>query len=345
MRIIVDDAVFRGDRGLEHHADLLALFRLGLARHNTIEVDPARSDLFSQWVAREGEQTQRLCRQVVEQGVKRRARQRRIRTVRVADTETAAWGGVEPRLPPPQAVRFLQRPLALLLENSRNDRNFLMTITRLASNFDLRKLIADRVIEIRSNGGVDENRMCLEGIEREESYRLWVMCDSDALCGWSWPKDGSAPGELGSTARELRDACTGGRVPIHVLQRRSIDNYVPLPLFEHWSFQDQQKRERIYQALASLVEDQRYHYNMKDGFSKKRDRNYASSPNSIYEGLDPGVREALERGLNTRDFSVTMLFDEDERRAKGLPLPERWLLQDKQHEEAQRIVQSILELL
>jgi hypothetical protein len=343
MRVIVEEALFRGDRGDEHHAGLHALFGLGLARH-TIEIDPARSTLFTHWLSRQSEQTRRLCKHVLDGGVKRQARPRR-RTVRVADVDGPAWDGT-PRLPLAQAIHVLHRPLWILLENGRNDRNFLEIVTRLASNFDLRKLVSDRVIEIRACGGVDENREWIGTLGRDDHHGLWVMCDSDALCAWAPPKDGSTLAGLGEGAKRLHDACVNIRVRIHILRRRSIDNYLPLQLLEQWSFQHQAKRQGIYKAFAGLSPEQRHHYNMKDGFSKERDRRYGAEPENIFEKLSPELRADLENGFNNRNFSIADLFDEGYLLKEfRIPISPRWLRQDGQEDEAQRIAQSILELL
>jgi hypothetical protein len=344
MRIIIEESVFRDDRGVEHYADILALFRLGLNRH-TIEIEPAKSPLFAGWLEQEGARTGRMCRQVLAEGVKRRARTRRMRTVRVADVATATWD-TTPRLPVTEAARLLKRPLRILLENGRNDRNFLRIITRLVDGFDLHRLVADEMVEIATNGGIDENRVWIMGLRPEEPHGMWAMCDSDALCAWSWPADRSVPKEFGDGAKKLWEACRDRGVYLHVLQRRAIDNYVPLPVIQQWSFHREDKRKDIYEALVGLSAEQRHHYNMKDGFSAKRDQEYTLRADSIFAKLDAGTRATLEDGLNTRTFSVAGLFDEERLHAEmKIHIFPRWLLQDGQEAEAQRIAQSIRELL
>lgn len=345
MRIIVEEAVFVGDRGIEHHADLISLFRLGLGRRHTVEVEPSESKDFSRWLAQESELTKRMCNASLDAGVKQRARRRRARAVRVADVRAPLREDV-PRLSLSQALRILQRPLGLLLENGRNDRHFLRVITQLAEGFNLNALIAEGSVEVKTNGGIDENAVYVHQLEPEDAQCLWAMCDSDALSKWPWPGDGAAPPELGSGAQKLKKVCAERGVPLHILKRRAIENYVPLPLLERWSYQDQSAREMIYSAVASLTDEQRHYYNMKSGFSKSRDKQYVSTPGNIYEGLDHEVRQHLENGLNTRHLGVAELFDEKKAQSElGLHLVTRWFLQDGQATEGQRIAQLIRELL
>jgi hypothetical protein len=120
-------------------------------------------------------------------------------------------------------------------------------------------------------------------------------------------------------------------------------------LIETWSQLNPHKRLDRYKAFARLSNEQRYHYNMKKGFSGDEDgKGYADEVGTLYDGLDPSDREALKSGFNNQHgFSIADLFNETivhDNKAK-LYVNEGWCRQDNQREEANLIVESIKELL
>lgn len=349
MRVIVEASVFRRERVSEYHHDLLALFVDDpLRARHTIEIEPSAKGDFSRWIGGEGEMTRARCYLVLEKSRKLRARYDRARTLRIADVATPSWTDL--RLPPSRAVSFLRRPLRLLVENARNELNFLRVLTRLAVDFNLDELINERVVEIDTNGGIDENRKWLESNThmQELTRRMWVMCDSDARQPWVDASGRCIQERLGPGAMRLHELCKKHNIPIHILRRRAIDNYVPLELLAAWSYLHQDKRERRYRAFARLTDEQRYHYNMKNGFLKdEKDKEYTKKVGSLYDGLDPEVRRELEEGFDDGRSGVAELFDETKYHdgMAQIRVHERWLREDKQEDEARRIVESIKELL
>jgi hypothetical protein len=332
MRVIVEAEVFRADRLSERQGDLLSLFNIGTKGYHFVEVEDPVDRRFTAWLEGESARTRRVCEHALDASRKAYERERPAMTIRIADVETPSWKDL--RLPLSTAVDVLRRPLVLLLENARNDRNFLEKLMRLA-DFKLAKLVADGAVEIRTCGGIDENREWLadgKKCTREERTRLWVMCDSDARRPWRDEAGQPMHHHLSKAARKLREVCAQIGVPLHILERRAIDNYIPLPLLEAWVRDHQPTYRTRYDALASLGDRQRYHYNMKEGFAKDRD-------DDLYRGLDPEVERALASGFNTRNFKVTDLLD------GTMFVREQWLLKDKQEQEALRIAESIREAL
>ncbi len=336
MRVVVEAELFRTDHLDDvHHANLLALFHLGKMGPHTIEVEPRNDPRFRAWLDAEGIRTRQMCELAIEQAQKRLAR-RRKRKIHVARVDRPSWQDL--RLPLDVALRVLKRPLVLLLENTRNDRNFLETITRLFPGFDLRKRIEQREIDVQTAGGSD-NKMWLENRHRtpEELARLWVLSDSDSRRPW---RDAGKEmyQHLSSSARELSQACAKHHVPLHVLTRRSIENYLPLALLYDWSCLRQEQRNTLYDAFTKLSPAQRHHYKVKDGFAQDRkDAAHAQKVGDLYEGVPEEVMTALDRGFGDK---IAELFT-------GTPIfiQETWLEKDSQREEAIRIVESILEHL
>jgi hypothetical protein len=340
MRVIIEADVFRVAPALGHHGELLALVLLGKRGkkgHHTIEVDPRDSPAFRMWLDSEGKATRAVCEQILEHGKKDRSLYKK-RTVRVADIQAPSWSDL--RLPLQTALQLLRNPLRLLLENGRNDRNFLGVITRLAPNFDLQQLVKDGAVDIRAEGGIDENRKWLEkyGHAPEEACRLWVMCDSDARRPWREPSGKPFKERLGTGTRELAEVCDRHKIPLHILFRRAIENYLPLSLLHDWSARDRSEREKLCRAFAKLSAEQRHYYNLKKGFKKdEEDQEHAVKAGDLYRTLDPKIWETLEGGF---DKNIAELFDE-----RLGHIRQGWLLHDQQEDEACRIANAILEHL
>jgi hypothetical protein len=234
----------------------------------------------------------------------------------------------------------LQQPLVLLLENTRNDRRFLETITRQIQQFDLGAYIANGMVRVESKGGT-ENHMWLSNKDRtpEELFRMWVMSDSDSLQVWRGSEQ-----HLGELAQTLREKCAMIRethrvaVHLHILERRSIENYLPLPALQKWSEKKRGRKER-YDAFASLKElAQRAHYNMKDGFDGDEPRK--AKAGGLYDDVSTEVRSALKQGFDEREMKIVELFE-----SANLFIRPQWLGKDGQYAEAVAIAESIREHL
>ena len=347
MNVILEAEIFRTDRVAEYHGDLLALFGDCVRGRHTIAIEPSGKDAYRQWIDGESSVTRNMCESVLQKSVKLRAQRPGAREIRIADVAIASWPDM--RLPFSAALGILHRPLQLLLENGRNDANFLRVITRLAVEFDLAELFDSGVVEFQTKGGIDENRKWLEtnGQIQTDACRMWVMCDSDAKQAWADASGPKVPERLGEGAKKLGAICKTHKIPIHILHRRAIDNYVPLTLLEQRSLQHE-KQVDVYKSFVGLTDEQRHHYNMKKGFLQdEKNPEYDQNVGNLYDGIDPVDRLRLERGFNLGRLGVAALFEETQSNGQMKPLRvhEAWLFKDKPEAEARQIAEAIQELL
>lgn len=167
----------------------------------------------------------------------------------------------------------------------------------------------------------------LSGLAHGESLRLWVLFDSDAL----------EPNRPSKEANEKRELCEASRVPYHQLQRREIENYLPRQVLRTWAERSpgnvRAARRRKALAFAGLLPEQRYHFNMKDGFVG--DRGVPGGIPALFS--DCAAHRDLQSGFG-RD--IASLFQK-----KDVPIHEEWLRRDGQHPETLGMVQSILQRL
>lgn len=338
MRVIIEADLFQPKNlNDDRHADLLALFQLGKQGVHTVEIEPGNDVGFRAWLKLESERTQRMCEFAINQGRKHQARRKR-RKLTVAAIAAPSWKDL--KCPLDVAVRLLQRPLVLLLENARNDRNFLQALTQLHADFNLEDRVAKRHIDVQTKGGSD-NKKWLDDPHRtpEELARLWVLSDSDARHPW---REGSSqsPQHISSSVQDLADTCHKRNVPLHILTRRSIENYLPLPTLLAWSAEDRvlpekRKRETTYEAFSKLVPRQRHHYNMKAGILEDgADPMHEAKMGDLYDDVPHEVAMALAHGFGS---DIASRFENGIRT--------NWLRNDNQEKEALQIVESILEHL
>ena len=157
----------------------------------------------------------------------------------------------------------------------------------------------------------------------EECFRVWILFDSDRL----------QPSEPNPGSERIRAAC-GDVVYFHQLHRRSIENYLPIPVLSLW-VKGSANTHKV-SAFKSLTRTQRNHFNMKSGFSGETRRNDGLTAGTLYEGIDRHVREVLEEGFGER---IAELFG-NEVNCVGA-----WYASDEQLAETQPMIKRLLAML
>lgn len=182
------------------------------------------------------------------------------------------------------ALRLMQTPLWLVLENGRNDLMFLRRILERKDRDALDEHLAEGRVEVPLGGGTGELKVFLENLatlpdapsqSRETTswirrLRSWVMFDRDAH-----PDDRSKPSKISESLRELCAQMMRPRpFPGHQLGRRTIENYLPIEALHAWAVAGggAEKRQRREQVEAFKSDDfgaqRRACFEMKEGFVK-----------------------------------------------------------------------------
>lgn len=134
-----------------------------------------------------------------------------------------------------RAKALVQEPLKLWLENDESDAAFLRTIAPVGAFRDWLEHARDEEwIAFRHGSGSDlQNK--LKALDPWERLRSWAMCDADT---WEPDQRSSAVTTLekvcGSHPAKARDVCAP-TVPLRVLRRRAIENYLPMRALHHWA--------------------------------------------------------------------------------------------------------------
>lgn len=202
--------------------------------------------------------------------------------IRVEPTARSQWAvGVLSR---EDALRLMQTPLWLVLENGRNDFQFLRRILDRRDRDELDKHVNEGRVEVPPGGGTGELKIFLENLATLPDapfepgaitswirrLRSWVMFDRDAH-----PDDRSKPSETSEALRGLCARMSRPRpFPGHQLGRRTIENYLPFEALRTWaesgSGKERARRRRRVEAFASgdFGAQRRACFDMKGGFVK-----------------------------------------------------------------------------
>ena len=189
-------------------------------------------------------------------------------------------------LRPEDAVRLVEEPLTVLVENRYSDGAF---VERVAKELDrgLRGLWDQRGEPVRldSVGGVGE---MLKEVERRSQKapvraRLVVIVDSDRRY----------PGAMARhEARKLLRKCEELNLPCWVLAKRESENYLPRVLLSERENVGAD-HDQLVQAWDDLNDDQKSFYDMKDGLPETA----TFEEEALFKGLSTRARTLLSSGF------------------------------------------------
>lgn len=174
---------------------------------------------------------------------------------------TPSWPKSRPdpiHLPPTdETIEFVNMKLAVWLEHAVNDLAFLIAAPDPEwAELVTRAFDPDRGWCDPQNGGglpTLTNVLTMRAGSHAQRLRAFALCDGDSKC----------PGTMAPSARKLRTACVGLGIPVHVTERRAIENYVPLRALRRWA--NEPTRKAWVAAFEALEAEQRDHFKLKPG--------------------------------------------------------------------------------
>ena len=149
-----------------------------------------------------------------------------------------------------------------------NDGNFVLAVAKQEIRQQLLEALEQQWISFENAGGIGSipRRAREFGASPRDRLRCFLLFDSDARL----------PGRPSRQAIEAADRCAEGRLPFHRLERRAIENYIPVPALQRWAYgsrpgRDRPRRVARVRAISRMTPDQRNHFNLADGFTGDRD--------------------------------------------------------------------------
>ena len=208
-----------------------------------------------------------------------------------------------------EGLVFLTAPICVWLENNYNDSFFVLALFRC-----LRKEIAidewqeKSWITFENLGGCANAVNALEGKLKEKKgkskmFKYFILLDSDKK--WS--------GDNISKYNNLIDFCNKNGILYHILQKRTMENYMPDEVFDE--FRDKMTNSWINSYLY-LSPEQKDYFNISKGFNgniydeAKRDlgsngRKYMDEEvQQLYSSVSDMNYKNLEQGLKISDFKT-----------------------------------------
>jgi hypothetical protein len=325
MKVTLEASLFESARG--NALDLLALLQLGFEGRHLMTTDPLDDPRVSEWLAARAQDESLECRLALEAGVRVQLRTPSAFSVRI---QTGAFPPrVERReliLSLSEALEFLRSPFQVLLEDKLHDREFILAIAKPEWRERLLEMERKKWLHFEHGGGLSRMPETVRKARQSPVTRLclWVLFDSDSL----------APGKPSEPVRKFMGIC-GADIAFHCLERRAVENYLPLMALEHWASYDSGSHEhtRTFRAFKSMTPSCRAHYNLKHGFHGDSRRDDHANVGTLYDDLPPQTRQALDHGFGP---TIASLFARH-----TWSNWEWWMDAGQEREEGGRIIQSL----
>lgn len=204
-----------------------------------------------------------------------------IDTQQVSESDADCFGLVE-------AIRFLNQPFLIILENSYNDGYF---VDALLNNFEEGAEIARHKengwLKYSMGGGstipqaVSAEMSTYETLPKDNHIylRCFVLIDSDREYPSATPKEGQV---------KLVEFLEQFGIPYHILEKRQMENYLPIEAYDDIS--DNTNYIEAYKRLSSTHKD---YFDIKTGFKKE----FSQLPTEIqafYHGIPNNDKTIFE---------------------------------------------------
>jgi hypothetical protein len=210
------------------------------------------------------------------------------------------WEPYPLRLTLADAVWLAEQPLRIVVENRRNDGAFLRRLMPVARQAMFLQALARGWLRFEHGGGSDIVGYA-EGLAEEprETRRTWAVLDSDA----------SASGQPSKQAEGRRLKLAEVGVGAHMLERRAIENYLPLAVLRQWvtleKGREKTRRRRAVEAIEGKTPPQKHYETMKKILGER------AGAGALYRGPVTFHGDWVQReGFTTEaDMIATAIFE------------------------------------
>lgn len=182
------------------------------------------------------------------------------------------------------AQMVLDHAIMVGLENSRNDQAFLLALLPKKSRERFIALVETGRLAFVGGGGNGELKVQLIDKAASKSFRLlsWIMFDSDA----------KFPGDAPIPTADLVNVCVANNFNFHCLQRRCVENYITLPIYQ---LAYPGVAGKKVQSIFGLTSEQSKYFNFKKGFGNSKEENHA-----VYSNLTKQQKKDLGLGFGDK---------------------------------------------
>jgi len=228
---------------------LLGICALGFAgRHRVI---PDDKTLWGQWATQFGPSLADELDCVWELGAQEAAVGRPVRKLKITRSfHSTSLHAL--RMSPEAGLDLLARPLRILLENGRSDRDFLLAFAKADLRDTLQNAEQRGWLEFETAGGIGELKVRLQNADAQPDHQLLrtvFVCDSDARSPMQPSCDARA---VDKGLQELERRFEGRRGDFGcVLLRRACENYAPPSDVCSWARSRYPEGHSVFSALET----------------------------------------------------------------------------------------------
>ncbi|QJD92218.1 hypothetical protein HH213_20240 [Duganella dendranthematis] len=194
------------------------------------------------------------------------------------------------------------RTFFIYVENGRADKRFLFSMLGLEIKKDMERLIRSGALTFENCGGITELTEKLRDDAANRNLlnlRAFACFDSDAI----------APDTPSKQAEKATKVCEHFEIPHYRLQRRAIENYIPIPAIELYVAEGNEDltiaRKKILRAFSRLTQPQQEHFHMKSGLSVQHGEVFDSiidpDKSVLQTGFGDHLSSCYEKGYVTTE--------------------------------------------
>lgn len=197
---------------------------------------------------------------------------------------------------PYNALLMMNDAAYIVVENLNSDRTFIEVIANAFNNKEIIKALEHQWLKFDAEGGTGGIKRRIDfHFQKPFKPRLLVFIDSDK----EFPDD-----EYNDKVKEITRVTQERHIKYHVLQKRAIENYIPIEAFTSKA----SNVNEVIQAYRNLEIPQKDFFDLKKGFKGKGQLPLAQRKLFNHmDGKNPTFK-ALRKGFNVRDFNQNNLY-------------------------------------
>ena len=221
--------------------------------------------------------------------------------IKICPINASDWGTRIPSLTIDDAIRILEEKVTVLVENACADWNFIRGIMKPPEKRFFKNFVDEGWVEpLHGGGDTLTDRLHERSQSPVKSLRTFVLFDSDRLHpnefseNWTPERPRRQPASCKAYHWEL-SAKNSMANRYWMLKRRTIESYMPKKQLIEAS--ENKTPATAVDAFYRMESNQRWFYNMKEGFVKDRQRDDSERCRDLYANLSPDDLKSLEVGF------------------------------------------------
>ncbi|MEO7495884.1 MAG: hypothetical protein ABIV04_13170 [Massilia sp.] len=255
MIIVLSDSLFS-----KTHPEIVIELAALIANSRHVVIADTSSLAFKQWSGVAGAFGPRLLQMIASSA--RLVTARVVQTIVHVHTLNTEWTGDVPKLSVADARSYIPIPFKVFVENNEADRAFLLAYLDKEKRESLIDLQLNHWLIFVHGGGTGD-------LQKQIAWEGKNTMRADLRCFAYFDNDGLKIASPSRKTLEVAAECARNNIRHHQLNRRAIENYLPISALELWASTQSSTRARYTRRqltpFKKLSDAERDHFNMKSG--------------------------------------------------------------------------------